>query len=223
MPNYLNFNLSPSPTGGQGAFGSVPGQTGAPPSIYSQTQAAYPGLPGLTAGAGDVIGNELAGKLSPGTISNIDNAAAARGVALGQPNSDLSSMIDLSLMGTTSEGLQKQGEQDYLNFLSGVGSTQLNPSLLTDISQSNANLGSAPDPTAAANELLSLENSGVTSFTGAKYNPSGNVGGYPTTGASSPGAFNYFNETAQSPSGNPYSVYSFGAGAGNVDFSDLYS
>jgi len=148
--SYLGYNVSPAPTGGQGAYGAVPGQTAVPPSTYQQASSVYSGLPGLTSAAGDVIGSELAGTISPSTQSNIWNQAAARGVNLGQPNSPMSNEIGLSLTGTTTQGLQATGESNYLNFLSGLSNTQISPSLLTDISQSNATLAAAPDPAAAA-------------------------------------------------------------------------
>lgn len=148
--SYLGYNLSPASTGGQGAYGAVPGQTSAPPSTYQQASSVYSGLPGLTSAAGDVIGSELAGTISPSTQNNIWNQAAARGVSLGSPNSGLSNEIGLSLTGTTTQGLQATGESNYLNFLSGLSNTQLSPSLLTGISQSNATLAAAPDPASAA-------------------------------------------------------------------------
>ena len=154
--SYLGYNLAPTPTGGQGAYGAVPGATTAPPSTYSQASSVYSGLPGLTSAAGDVIGSELAGTISPSTQSNIWNQAAARGVSLGQPNSPMSNEIGLSLTGTTTQGLQKAGETDYLNFLGGLTSTQLAPSLLAGISQSNATLAAAPDPAAAAAQQQAL-------------------------------------------------------------------
>ena len=150
--SYLGYNLAPAATGGQGAYGSVPGATAAPPSTYQQASSVYSGLPGLTSAAGDVIGSELAGTISPSTNRNIWDAAAARGVNLGQPNSPLSNEIGLNLTGTTTQGLQATGEANYLSFLSGLSNTQLSPSLLTDISQSNATLAAAPDPAAAAAE-----------------------------------------------------------------------
>jgi hypothetical protein len=49
--------------------------------------------------------------------------------------------------------LQQQGQKDYLSFLSGVGGTLTNPQLAAGLSQSNAMLASAPDPTKAAAAL----------------------------------------------------------------------
>ena len=153
---YMGFNLSPLPTGGQGAYGKVPGQIGAPPSIYDQLSNVYPNIQGLTSGAGAAIGNQLAGQLSPETQSNIGNYAAARGLSMGQPNSPLANMIGMNITGTTSEALQQQGIGNYQNFLTGLGNTQNNPALLSEIAQYNAMLGAAPDPEAAANQQLSL-------------------------------------------------------------------
>jgi hypothetical protein len=156
MPNY-NYNINPAPTTGKGAYGMVPGQIALPPSIYEQMQNVYSGMTGLTSGAGDVISSQLKGQLSPETMSNIQNYAASRGVSLGQPNSDIANLIGLQVTGQTTEGLQSQGLQSYLNFLSGVGSTQTNPQLAYETSLQNAIFAAAPDPAAAAAQQQSLQ------------------------------------------------------------------
>lgn len=152
----MGFNLSPSPGTGAGAYGMVPGQTQAPPSIFQQVGNAVPGANGLAQGSATNIATQQAGMLSPGTSSLLQNNAAAMGVTAGQPGglpgNTISNQNLLTNMGLTSEGMSQQGDQSYLSFLSGVGGAQLKPSLLTDISQSNANLASAPGPQAAAQQ-----------------------------------------------------------------------
>ena len=150
---YLGFNLAPGPSAGSGAYGATPGLTSAPPSIFQQVGANVPGSAGLAQGSATNIASQQAGMLSPGTSNLLRDNAAAMGVTAGQPGglpgNTISNANLLTDMGLTSEGLTQQGDQNYLSFLGGVGGAQLNPSLLTDISQSNANLAAAPDPAAA--------------------------------------------------------------------------
>jgi len=181
---YMGFNLSPLPTGGQGAYGKVPGQIGAPPSIYQEIANTYPGIQGLTSGAGAAIGSQLAGQLSPETQSNIGNYAAARGLSMGQPNSPLANMIGMNITGTTSEALQQQGIGNYQNFLSGLGQTQTNPALLAEIAQYNAMLAAAPDPQAAAERQLALMDKYMSQYSSSPasggrgmISPTGNISG----------------------------------------------
>jgi hypothetical protein len=187
MADYLGYNLNPTPQAGQGAYGKVAGSTGVPPSIWQEILAANPDMAGLMSQAGGAIKSELAGQVSPQTMGLLQNQAASRGVSLGQPNSDISNMIGLNLLGTTSEGLQKQGLTDYNTFLSGMGSTQIDPRLTSDIAQQNALLASAPDPEKAAQKQLELYNlyfskmntpaAGTGGYGGGiTYNPAGNIG-----------------------------------------------
>ena len=158
--NYQGFNLAPNPGGGAGPYGMVPGQIGAPPSIYSQVGQVAPGLPGLTAGSAGNIASEIAGTLSPGTTNLIQNKAAAFGVNAGTPGGTPGNTLPLENLldntGMTSESLSSQGNANYLNFLGGVGQTQLAPSLLTDIASNNAINASAPNPAAAAQKQQQL-------------------------------------------------------------------
>jgi hypothetical protein len=207
---YMGFNLSPLPTGGQGAYGKVPGQIGAPPSIYDQLSNVYPNIQGLTSGAGAAIGNQLAGQLSPETQSNIGNYAAARGLSMGQPNSPLANMIGMNITGTTSEALQQQGIGNYQNFLTGLGSTQSNPAMLAEIAQYNAMLGAAPDPEAAANQQLSLLDRYMAGF---------GAGGSPASGGR--GSISFSGKTTGLGYDSPLGFG--GMGTGSYGYSPLSS
>ena len=223
MSSYLGFNLNPTATSGQGAYGMVPGQIGLPPSIYQQIQSVVPQISGLTSSAATGIQNDLSGILSPSTEMNIGNYAAARGVSSGQPNSPFSNMIGMGVTGTTTEQLQQQGQSNYLNFLSGVGQTQLNPSLIADIAQSNATLASAPDPqqAALALEQLIMQQRGPQGGYNPM-NPAGRGGGF--------GSNPYSGMGFQTQSGNNYAgaqggfstgigqVYSTGGGTSGTDY-----
>ena len=151
------FSLNPTPTQGSGTtYGMVPGAIGAPPSVWQQEQS-IPGMAGATSQETGLISSELAGKVSPGTTTNLTNAAAARGMALGQGGgTGLTNQILLNTLGLTSEGLQQQGSQNYLSFLSQSGSQQQNPQLLADIASRNAAMAAAPNPTLAAEQAIAL-------------------------------------------------------------------
>jgi hypothetical protein len=159
--NYLGgFNANPTAQLGNGAYGAVPGAVAIPPSIYSQVNQAVPGAAGLAAGSAANIASEEAGTLSPGTLQQLQNASAAFGVnagtPFGQPGNTLPTENLLTNMGLTSEQLSQQGNQNYLNFLGGVGATQIDPSLAASIAQSNAQLAAAPNPAAAAQQQQNL-------------------------------------------------------------------
>jgi hypothetical protein len=187
---YNGYNYTPQPTTGSGAFGSVPGTTAMPPSVWEQLNQNIPNYSAMTNSATGNISDMLAGKISPATSQNIWNSAAARGVSLGQPNSQIGNMIGLNLTGQTTEGLQQQGLQDYNTFTGTAGSLQQNPSLMAEISQSNANLAAAPSPEAAANYAKSLYDQYMKSVN-------------PATGTS----------LTFTPQSNPYSQFSdFGGG-----------
>jgi hypothetical protein len=219
-----NYNVSPAPTTGQGAFGEVPGQTALPPSIWDQLNSNIPGYGAMTTSATGDIQSQLNGTLSPSTMSNIGNYAASRGVSLGQPNSPMSNEIGMNVTGTTTEGLEQQGLGNYNTFTGTAGSEQQNPALMADISQSNAVLGSAPDPSAAAaysqslyDEYMAKMNpaggTGGFSMTG---NPQGNYSQFPMFGGGGAGAYGSINYGG---GGSPYSVYNTGGyGQDNVGF-----
>jgi hypothetical protein len=175
------FNYSPSPVPGQGIYGSVPGQVSAPPSIWEQTLAANPAFSEMTASESDLIKSQQSGLLSPETLRNIGNYAAARGVSAGQPNSPLANLIGMNVVGTTTEQLQQQGSQNYLGFLGAVGGMQQNPSLMAEIATQNALWAAAPDPSAAGQHaeqlaLQYLQSQRPQGGHAAAYSPAGNIG-----------------------------------------------
>jgi hypothetical protein len=220
MSSYLGFNLSPGSNNYSATYGGNVGNVDAPPSTYQQAASVYSGLSGLTSQAGGVLSSELSGQLSPTTMTNIWNSAAARGVTLGQPNSSISNEIGLSLTGNTSEQLQQQGLSGYNNFLSGLSSTQLDPSLLTGIAEQNAVNNAAPQPASANAEAQQLfqqyEQSMQTpqggSYSG--YNPSGNTGAY--SGGNPYGAFGNIGGFGSMGTGNTGSNFGYSSGIGPV-------
>lgn len=143
------YNLNPGTQGGSGAFGSVPGAIGAPPSIYQQLQDNVPNYSALTKSATGNIGNELSGSLSSGTLNLLQNKAASMGQSSGMPGSGFSGNNLLESLGLTSENLAQQGLTDYNTFTGTAGSQQSDPNLLASIATQNAVDASAPNPQAA--------------------------------------------------------------------------
>jgi hypothetical protein len=153
----INFNLNPSPQAGAGTFGAVPGAIGAPPSLWDETMANVPGIAGLTGQTSNLIGSQMNGDLSASTIGNLTDAAAARGVQLGQGGSTgLTNEILLKTLGLTHEQLQQQGQSNYLNFLGATSSLQQKPELLAEIASRNATMAAAPNPELASKYLMGL-------------------------------------------------------------------
>ena len=211
-----NYSLNPSPTAGVGIYGAVPGQLSAPTSVAQQLQQTVPGYGGLTSAATGDIQSELAGTLSPQTMSSIQNYASAHGVALGQPgNSPIANEIGLSTTGNTVQGLQAKGLNDYNTLTGTAGSQQIDPALQTQIAEQNSVNAAAPNPESAAQYALSLYQQYMNPSGNSKaltYNPSGNVGGMPTTAGTGTGAG--YAPGSNSPAFVDYSNY--GPQSGNV-------
>jgi hypothetical protein len=230
----MAYNYNPTPQTGNGAFGTVPGATAPPPSLWEQLNQNVPNYGAMTTTATGNIQNMLNGEISPSTQSNIWNSAAARGVSLGQPNSPISNMVGLGLTGQTSEGLQQQGLTDYNTFTNTAGGLQQNPALMADISESNAVLGAAPNPSDSAAYAKSLYDQYMQQMSPASgsgtysvnmpSNPYSNFSHiqYPSNLVGGGGTGNYQSIPGGS-GGNPYSVYDTGGyGNNNVDMGGFY-
>lgn len=168
------FNVYPQPTGGQGAFGKVPGQTGLPPSNYQQALTQIPGLNQNAATASSDVQSLLQGQLSPDTSDYIKRLVAAKGVSTGVEGSAFNTADLVKSLGLTSEQLMTSGLGAYNSLLNTVGQLQENPGLMSEISQQNAALAAAPDPTAVHNQMLQ----DLMNEFGMGNNPSGGTGGY---------------------------------------------
>lgn len=149
-----------APRQGIGPYGGVPGPTPIPPSTFSQSTTAVPGLgAGADTAASNII-NELQGELSPQALRNMQDIAARFGVSSGMPGSNArpgSLAFNSNVLGNveTTQAEQAQGLKDYESLLGSVGSQQLNPALISQINESNAQLAAAPDPFQAAQAQLS--------------------------------------------------------------------
>jgi hypothetical protein len=177
LGNLPNYSVSPLPFEGQGPYGKVPGTTAVPPSIFQQTLSADPGLGQATTQATNVINSQLSGELDPQTIKNMQDVAAQYGLSSGMPGSNaipgtLAFNANLRNIGLDTQQLQQQGIQNYLSQLGAVGGQQLNPSLLTQLSEANAQLLAAPDPAQAAQLQMQLYQNALSNARG----PAGGTG-----------------------------------------------
>jgi hypothetical protein len=152
-----NYNLSPQPqaaNAGRTAFGLVPGTIGKPPNLYQGIESVYPGLGGLTTGAGRVIGSQIRGELSPETINTIQDEAASFGVASGLPSTNFSGYRGLRNLGLNVEATQRSGVDAYNRYLSSLAPLMDQPEMMASIASQNAVLNAAPDPTMAYRQLM---------------------------------------------------------------------
>lgn len=155
LPNY---NITPQPTGGNGAYGLVPGTIGIPPSTWQQLSGINPSFD-QTSGILSNIKSEIEGDLTPQQKKNIQDIAARFGVSSGMPGSNavpnsLAFNKTLRDVGLDTYAVQQQGQKDYLSLLQGVGGQQTPQGLAAEIAAHNAQLRAAPDPAQAAERQL---------------------------------------------------------------------
>ena len=217
-PSVGGYNISPSPLlGGRGPYGAVPGNIGIPPSPYQQTTSLAQNLgePAVGQLSNNIL-SELQGQISPQALKNMQDQAARFGISSGMPGSNayLGTLANnKNLLGNilTTEQIQRQGQQDYLSALQGIGSQQTNPNLAAEIAAHNAQLNAAPDPTQAAQQQLNNYYAALNSARGPA-GQTGNQFGSPAggTGQTGSGALGFgFNSL-----GTPQSSSSFGTGDG---------
>jgi hypothetical protein len=142
-----SYNVNPSPGGGSGVFGSVPGPISLP-QPYQDFGQVLPGTQSLqTGGASDVL-SELEGQLSPETLASIQNQGAGWGVMSGMPGSGVQRNHNLYQAAMTSMQQQQTGAKNY-GGLVGPSSRYLTvaPSTEAEIAETNALNAAAPNPT----------------------------------------------------------------------------
>ncbi len=186
LPGY---NVAPSPVTGQGPYGMVPGNIGIPPSTWQQVGAVAPGL-GNTSQLTNNIMSELHGDINPQALKNMQDAAASYGVSSGMTGSNaipgtLAFNKNLRNIGLDTLQVQRQGQQDYLSALQGIGGAQTPQGLAADIAAHNSQLNAAPDPQAAALQqqanywaALNALRRGQGGNRGGGFDPAGGTGQY---------------------------------------------
>src|SRR5438105_15963010 len=103
--------------------------------------------------------SELHVDINPQALKNMQDAAASYGVSSGMPGSNampgtLAFNKNLRNIGLDTLQVQRQGQQDYLSALQGIGGTQTPQGLAAEIAAHNAQMKAAPDPQAAAQQQL---------------------------------------------------------------------
>lgn len=181
------FTFSPASTGGQGAFGLVPGNV----------QSPLPGVTDLDSQAGSDIAAELGGTLSASTENALQNAAATFGATSGMPGSGLSWN---ALYGNIAGASEQQQQQGIGNLNSTFG-----PNAQVGLAQQNATNNAAPDPTESANYAEQLYNQYLNAMKG----PQGGTGSNSGSPAGSTSTASATPPTPATPSALPGN-YNFG-------------
>lgn len=152
-------------SGGSGTYNYDPrfgGNIGAIPTVSGPNLGqVYPNLSGTNAALSSALVSELTGQLSPHTLNNIQNAAAAYGITSGMPGSGLAMFKYPRDVGIASEDLINKGIGNYSSAIPSVSSTQtVNPTtqaqLNTEINATNAQNAAAPNPGASASYAQQL-------------------------------------------------------------------
>jgi hypothetical protein len=148
---FIDMPTTPyiAPTGGQGIYGAVPGQTPFP-QPYEDLSAIYPNLGETNAAMSRNIMAGMAGQLPQDVVNQIRDRSAAFGVSSGMPGSGLARNRGARDLGLTSLDMMKWATQAYNQTIPTISNTQtLSPALQAEINQMNAINAAAPDPTAA--------------------------------------------------------------------------
>lgn len=178
------YDINPAPQGGVGAFGLVPGPVGLP-SPAADLTAQIPDLPAINKQASQNIYSQMLGRLSPGMMAQLQDAAATQANAGGMAGTNklagsLYGNLDLLKNILSSEQLQQMGLQNYNAFVPTVSKTQtVSPETQIALAERNATTGAAPNPQAAASYAESLFNRYMQRFGGG---PASGTGGYRIVG-----------------------------------------
>jgi hypothetical protein len=171
---------------GQGAFGAVPGVTGLP-NPSADLAAQYPGLSGTNAQLSANILSRLKGEIPMDVQNKIQDAGARFGVTSGMPGSGLANAGIARNLGLTSLDLQNQGVQQYNQTIPTISGTQtVRPETQIGLSQSNAALKAAPDPTQAAAASLDIQDRYMNMLANRNRNPASGTGTYANSATGQP-------------------------------------
>lgn len=108
-------------------MGNTPAAATSPATYNANFSALYPNLSDTQAQVSSNTLARLRGELSPETLNAIQDTAARFGIGTGMPlgsgGNTVTGNFGRKLLGQTTEGLQSQGLQDYLNTLGGYSGT----------------------------------------------------------------------------------------------------
>jgi hypothetical protein len=175
---FIDMPTTPyiAPTGGQGIYGAVPGQTPFP-QPYEDLSAIYPNLGATNAAMSRNIIAGLAGFLPLEDVNQNHDDSAAFGVSSGMPGSGLVYHREARDLNLKRLDMMKWATQAYNQTIPTISQTQtLSPALQVETNQMNAINASAYDPTAAGQHAEYLYNKNL-----ARSSASG-VGGYTRMG-----------------------------------------
>lgn len=147
------YDIAPAPTAGTGPYGQVPGVIGVPPNYWEQMSSIYP-VAGQAGQASNVIGNQLAGQLSPEEIAAYQTYGAQFGVKSGSPMSGFAGRAGLLNVGRGVAETQQAGLTNYQNMLRALSGTLTPQELAAQIASRNATMRAAPDPQQAAEQQM---------------------------------------------------------------------
>jgi hypothetical protein len=182
------YVTNPGTQSGSGAYGSVPGAINIPPNIYQQLGTVDPQLAAQTGSLNETILNELQGELSPETINQMQQKAAQFGVSSGMPASQFAGQYGQYMLGQNVEQNQRQGIQDYLSMLKGVGATLTPQQLAAEIASRNATMSAAPNPAAAAQQQMQDWQNRFNQMAGSTGTGASPAGGTTNRGTLMPGS-----------------------------------
>lgn len=161
-----SYNVNPSPQGGQGIFGGVPGPVSLPNPALDLSKV-YPDLTKTNLAAQGAVGGELEGNVSPLTMDFFKDRSAEHAAGSGMPYAGFFDNDLLSKIGKYSLGQQNNGAADANSLTRATAGTEtVSPGTQAALAMQNATMAAAPDPTTAAivNLLSQLGGMGASSL-----------------------------------------------------------
>ncbi len=147
------------------AYGSIPNIPASSTATSTSTAGwtpQFPNYPGLASQASGLAGSLMAGQIPKDVLTQMQQQAAERGVAIGDPYGANANASYLRALGLTSLGLEQQGMQNYLSLLSqSPRMTTQTGTQTTPNDVLRAIYAAAPDPFAAAMANLEAQRMGL--------------------------------------------------------------
>jgi hypothetical protein len=141
--------------------------------LYQGISQIYPGLTERTRKSSRLIGNQLAGELSPETINQLQDKAALFGLQSGLPLTQFTGNKGLTMLGQDIRAEQQRGLDNQLKQLDELSKLVTDPNLAASLAMWNAVNSAAPDPTQAAREQERLYQRYLSRTLGAARSPAG--------------------------------------------------
>ncbi len=153
------FQSSGGGGGGRGPFGRALGPIPLP-DPYGNIQRTGVNLDVLNPAASADLEAGFAGRLAPGTVNSIQDAAATWGAASGMPGfspGTLGFNRGVRDLGLTAEGVKDKAFQNYGSLINTIGQNEVvSPELEYERNLQNETNAASPDPAAAQSYAASL-------------------------------------------------------------------